>query len=110
MTIDLGAARSIEAESFGQPGQRTFRLRVMSGHEAASLWLEKEHLIRLTLAIRQLLEQTAERDETEEAPPPAAGAFRDAGASHAVVELYNADYARARAMMETLAHDVRPKI
>jgi alkanesulfonate monooxygenase SsuD/methylene tetrahydromethanopterin reductase-like flavin-dependent oxidoreductase (luciferase family) len=36
--------------------------------------------------------------------------FRDAGASHAVVELYNADAARARSMMESLARDVRPHL
>lgn len=69
---DFGRAELLEPEAIGEPGQRTFRLRVMSGIEAASLWLEKEHLIALTLAIRQLLEQTSEEDagEEDEAPLP----------------------------------------
>lgn len=37
-------------------------------------------------------------------------AFRDAGATHAVLELYNADAARARDSMEAIARDVRPKL
>ncbi len=36
--------------------------------------------------------------------------FRDAGANHAVIELHNADAARARSMMEVLARDVRPHL
>ncbi|MDO8615646.1 MAG: DUF3090 family protein [Dehalococcoidia bacterium] len=66
MTIDLGSARSIEAESFGQPGQRTFRLRVMSAALAsASLWLEKEHLQALGMALTQLLAQLGREPEAE---------------------------------------------
>jgi probable F420-dependent oxidoreductase len=36
--------------------------------------------------------------------------FREAGVSHAVIELYNADAGRAREGMEVLARDVRPKL
>ena len=62
---DFGRADMLEPEAIGDPGGRTFRLRVMSRGEAASLWLEKEQLAALTLAIHQLLEQT-ERDDDEE--------------------------------------------
>ncbi len=66
MTIDLGAARSIEAESFGQPGQRTFRLRVIgAAQDSASLWLEKEHLQALSIALTQLLAQLGRDPEAE---------------------------------------------
>jgi uncharacterized repeat protein (TIGR03847 family) len=68
---DFGRAELLEPEAIGQPGQRTFRLRVMSGSEAASLWLEKEQLIALTLAIRQLLEQTAKEGPSGEPEEPA---------------------------------------
>lgn len=58
VNVDLGVARGVDAQSFGQPGQRTFRLRVLgSASESASLWVEKEHLRALSLALRQLLPQ-----------------------------------------------------
>lgn len=59
---DFGRADLLEAEAIGEPGNRTFRLRVLSRGDAASLWLEKEQLAALTLAIRQLLEQTDDDD------------------------------------------------
>jgi uncharacterized repeat protein (TIGR03847 family) len=61
---DFGHAELLEPEAIGEPGQRAFRLRVMSKDESASLWLEKEQLAALTLAFRHLLEQTED--------PPAA--------------------------------------
>jgi uncharacterized repeat protein (TIGR03847 family) len=72
---DFGRADLLEPEAIGEPGQRRFRLRVMSGAEAASLWLEKEHLIALTLAIRQILEQTAGEDVAEDDAPLPQGDF-----------------------------------
>ncbi|MDP3768108.1 MAG: DUF3090 family protein [Dehalococcoidia bacterium] len=73
---DFGRAELLEPEAIGQPGERLFRLRVMSGSDAASLWLEKEQLAALTLAIRQLLEQTSESaPPTEPDLPPAGGPF-----------------------------------
>jgi len=59
----------LEPEAIGEPGQRVFRLRIMSGGDSASLWLEKEQLAALTLAFRHLLEQTEERPP-DEAPSP----------------------------------------
>ena len=70
---DFGRAELLEPEAIGEPGQRTFRLRVLSGSEAASLWLEKEQLVALTLAIRQLLEQTDEEEASSEAGPSQSG-------------------------------------
>jgi uncharacterized repeat protein (TIGR03847 family) len=68
MTSDFGLARAIDIQSFGQPGQRTFRLRVAgSGAETASVWLEKEQLQALSLALRQMLAQL----EYDQEPPPA---------------------------------------
>ncbi len=70
---DFGRAELLEPEAIGEPGQRVFRLRVMSSGEAASLWLEKEQLAALTLAMRQLLEQ-ADEEEVADEPEPAATA------------------------------------
>jgi uncharacterized repeat protein (TIGR03847 family) len=71
---DFGRAELLEPEAIGEPGKRTFRLRVMSGGDAASLWLEKEQLAALTVAIRGILEQTG---ETPDEPEPAPTAFPD---------------------------------
>ena len=58
MTIELGLARGIDAQTFGEPGQRTFRLRILgSDSQAASLWMEKEQLQALSLALAQMLWQ-----------------------------------------------------
>lgn len=54
---DFGQAAELLPEAFGQPGERTFRLRVQGTGASASLWLEKEQLAALILTIRQLLEQ-----------------------------------------------------
>lgn len=68
MTADFGLARGIDAQSFGQPGQRTFRLRIVGGGgETASLWVEKEQLQALSLALKQMLAQLE-----YDAEPPAA--------------------------------------
>jgi uncharacterized repeat protein (TIGR03847 family) len=67
---DFGRADVLEPEAVGEPGQRSFRLRVLSGADAASLWLEKEQLAALTLAFRQLLEQTAGEDSPPDAVEP----------------------------------------
>jgi uncharacterized repeat protein (TIGR03847 family) len=73
MTADFGLARGIDAQTFGQPGQRTFRLRIV-GEDAqtASLWLEKEQMQALSLALKQMMSQL----EYEQEPPAAdAGEF-----------------------------------
>ncbi len=56
MTLDFGVVRAIEAQSFGEPGQRTFRLRIIgAASQSASVWMEKEHLQALSVALRQAL-------------------------------------------------------
>lgn len=47
----------LEAEAIGQPGQRRFRLIAGSNDDIVSLWMEKEELQALGLAIEQLFEQ-----------------------------------------------------
>jgi len=68
MTADLGRARAVDALTFGEPGQRTFQLRVIGGgNVAASLWMEKQHLQQLSLAFAQVLAQIDYRDRPQ--PP-----------------------------------------
>jgi uncharacterized repeat protein (TIGR03847 family) len=67
--LDFGRVDRLEAEAIGEPGQRTFRLRVSSGQRTASLWLEKEQLQALALALMRLLVQMGQPEYI-----PAAGA------------------------------------
>src|SRR2546428_10286802 len=58
MTVDFGLARAVDAQTFGEPGERTFRLRLLGADEqSASLWMEKQHLQALDLAFTQMLAQ-----------------------------------------------------
>lgn len=58
MTVDFGVARAVDVQSFGEPGQRTFRLRLLGAKsQSASLWLEKEHLGALGITFRRVLSQ-----------------------------------------------------
>jgi uncharacterized repeat protein (TIGR03847 family) len=59
--LDLGPVESVKAESFGEPGQRTFRLLAQTGEGTVSLWLEKQQLAMLGAALEDLLERTLEQ-------------------------------------------------
>lgn len=64
MTIELGVALGVDAESFGQPGERTFRLRILgASRQWASLWMEKEQLQALSLALSQMLAQLRQAEQ-----------------------------------------------
>ncbi len=61
MGTDLGLAVDVQLESFGDPGYRTFRLTVMGRDlTTAALWLEKEHVRGLGLALLEMLPEAAE--------------------------------------------------
>ena len=54
---NLGAAQSIAAETFGRPGQRTFRISAATGRAQSFIWLEKEQLFQLAIYLQRALEQ-----------------------------------------------------
>src|SRR3972149_4373052 len=59
MLIDFGAAEHIEARAVGQPGQRTFYLRLLGdGQRSAALKLEKQYLVGLLTAIQGILDES----------------------------------------------------
>lgn len=75
MTVNFGYARRINAEALGAPGQRTFRIRLEGAEgETASLWIEKEQVQALEMALRQML---AQLEHQPEAPPDMAGFPQD---------------------------------
>ena len=49
----LGALSTIDAETFGEPGRRTFRLVLKAGAANISVWLEKEQLFQLGLSLQE---------------------------------------------------------
>ncbi len=68
---EFGHVAQVRADTIGEPGQRHFRLLVDSPAGSACLWLEKEQLYGLALAIRQLM-TTLEEAPNQPAPPPEA--------------------------------------
>jgi uncharacterized repeat protein (TIGR03847 family) len=67
MTADFGTARAIDARAHGQPGARTFQLRIIgSNNESASLWMEKQQMQALSLALTQVLSQLGKPPRTGE--------------------------------------------
>ena len=61
--FDFAAVDAIDAESIGEPGKRTFRIRILRGDDSASLWLEKQQLDALGEAIPRLLDQLRSPDQ-----------------------------------------------
>ena len=55
MSVDLGHVSVLGADAVGQPGQRRFRLYTQSRQGSAVMWMEKEHLNSLSMALEQFL-------------------------------------------------------
>jgi len=55
---------NIRTESLGEPGQRTFRILVDGDAGSAMMWLEKEQLFQLAMAINQLHASLPELDRS----------------------------------------------
>jgi uncharacterized repeat protein (TIGR03847 family) len=73
MSKDLGPIEIVGAEAIGQPGQRRFRLFAMIHNTSAALWMEKEQLNNLSIALDRILAQLTEgrilRTEAQASPP-----------------------------------------
>jgi uncharacterized repeat protein (TIGR03847 family) len=50
-------AQRVRVEAIGQPGQRRFRMMVAVGGDTVVVWMEKQQLQALGLALEQMLEQ-----------------------------------------------------
>ncbi|MGH2442819.1 MAG: DUF3090 family protein [Chloroflexota bacterium] len=59
--MDLGVVSDVHAQSFGEPGQRTFRLLTEIDDGSMSLWLEKEQVVMMGSAMEEILSRV---------PPP----------------------------------------
>ena len=58
----LGSAASIEAVTFGEPGNRTFKLVANSGTASCSIWMEKEQLLQLGVYLRDMIGRLSQED------------------------------------------------
>src|SRR5260370_24780777 len=79
MIRDLGRVDMVGAEAIGQPGQRRFRIFVLVRATSVPIWMEKEHLHTLSIALDRILAQLSEgqilRVEPQAHPlPPPEGA------------------------------------
>ena len=66
---DLGMCKTIHAESVGRPGSRYFRLHADADRGTVLLWLEKEHLYELAMAIKRLMEKELAEPISGQASP-----------------------------------------
>ena len=73
MSKDLGPIEIVGAEAIGQPGQRRFRLFAMIHNISVALWMEKEQLNNLSVALDRIIAQLTEgrilRTEAQASPP-----------------------------------------
>ncbi len=68
---EAGDAQKVKAEALGEPGSRRFRLLASLGGETFIVWMEKQQLQALGLALEQMLEQLPSRGpELESADVP----------------------------------------
>ena len=58
----LGAATSIEAVTFGEPGNRTFKVEANSGAALCSIWMEKEQLLQLGVYLRDMVGRLSQEE------------------------------------------------
>lgn len=65
----FGALASIEAETFGEPGNRTFRLVMSAGLAISYVWMEKEQLYQLGIYLQEALKTLSEEDRQRESVP-----------------------------------------
>ena len=57
MSTDLGPVNLIGADAVGEPGQRRFRLYAQAGTRSVIMWMEKEQLNTLALALDRAIAQ-----------------------------------------------------
>ncbi|MDE2842973.1 MAG: DUF3090 family protein, partial [Chloroflexota bacterium] len=65
----LGTVSRIVAETFGEPGKRTFRLALESGRATSHVWLEKEQLFQLGTGLKEAVDRQTESDREKGSAP-----------------------------------------
>jgi uncharacterized repeat protein (TIGR03847 family) len=105
---DFGTAEHVKADAVGEPGRRTFRVRVATAVGAACFWMEKEQLQALGMALDQLLAQLRSNKVGRAAPPAPAsesGDFPTSFAHEFRVGRLGLGYDEQRDQLVLLVHD-----
>ena len=103
---EFGMVDEIDVETFGEPGQRTFRLIVEKGPRTASIWLEKEQLQALGLVIEEQLEHSRGATRLEEAILTLAARFPSTATVDFKVGRLAVGFDEQQAAFVITAHDV----
>ena len=97
---------NLRAEALGEPGSRTFRILVDSDSSSAVIWVEKEQLFQLAIAITQLAAIVPEKEasrraelDAREAPPSTSLEFKlgklalghDGGSGMFIIDAHDAE-------------------
>ncbi len=67
----LGTLSYVGAETFGEPGRRTFRLVLESGAARSLVWLEKEQLFQLGAGLQEAVERQTDAERAQGSHPNA---------------------------------------
>lgn len=101
---DFAVTRA-RVEALGEPGQRRFRLLVLAGSRTTIIWMEKQQMQALGLALEQLLSQLSE-GESEGAPIGAIGEFDLETRRQFRVGRMELGYDEATERIVIVAHDI----
>ena len=105
---DLGLAEHVKADAVGEPGHRTFRIRLTADGGSACLWMEKEQLQALGMAIDQLSAQLRSNKTGRNEGPVAAsesGDFPQSYDHELRASRLGLGYDDERDLLVLLAHD-----
>lgn len=87
----MGSLSGVEAETFGEPGRRTFRLNLDAGEIHCKVWLEKEQLSQLGVylqdAVKSMPEAERDRESQHQEPEWSGGEELDFKAGQMLVNL-----------------------
>jgi uncharacterized repeat protein (TIGR03847 family) len=101
---EFTSVSSIKPESIGEPGKRTFRIVVNSASSSAAIWLEKEQLFQLGLAIQQIVANLPTERGTTGSPPTQSEASPLTRLDFKVVKMFM-NYDKAKRLFIIDAHD-----
>lgn len=59
----MGRAQLLKPEALGQPGKRTFRFQIEAERGSAFVWMEKDQLSALAVAIKRFLEENPAKQQ-----------------------------------------------
>ena len=102
---DFTSVDAIDAESIGEPGKRTFRVRVLEGNQSAALWVEKQLLAALGESLPRLLDQLSTADQHGDEEADAITLFPDDPTVEFKVGRMALGYAASEDRVVLVAHD-----